>query len=206
MSDQATEIIDAAPAPTDALVPAPPVEIARPAMRVPPASVWQMIQTIAPTLHACRFYGVANPEQAATIMLIGYELGFGITGSFEFVHVVEGKPSLSPRGALAIVHASGELADWKMSEIPDGFACWMKRRNGKEYGLTFTLEDARKAGIVKAKGAWETWPKQMCKWRCVGFVIDVLFPDLMGGIRRSDELGAAVTEDGRVIAVDPEGI
>lgn len=167
--------------------------------RVPAPDVLQTILALAPTMHACRFYKVASPEQAAAVMLVGYELGFGLTGAFEYIHVIENKPSLSPRGALAVVHASGELADWKMSELPDGFACWMKRRNGREYGLTFTLDDAKKADLIKAGGNWEKWPKQMLKWRCIGFVVDVLFPDLLGGLKRSDEYGATVNDAGDVL-------
>lgn len=60
-------------------------------------SVWDMLKEIAPVMHVSRLFGVSSPEQATAIMLKGYELGLGVTSSFEFIHVIEGKPSLSPR-------------------------------------------------------------------------------------------------------------
>ena len=167
--------------------------------RYPSLDIVRVVRELAPIMHAARFYGTSGWEQAAAIMLVGYDLGFGLAGSFEFIHIIEGKPSISPRGALAKVLASGQLAAWKLSEIDGGFACWMKRHGGLEYGTVWTLEDARKAGLFKERSAWEKYPRNMCRWRCFGYVIDVLFPDLFGGLKRSDEYGAAVSEAGDVI-------
>jgi hypothetical protein len=47
-------------------------------------------------MHQARLFGVNNAEQAMAIMLKGYELGLGLTASFEFVQVVQGRPALSP--------------------------------------------------------------------------------------------------------------
>lgn len=167
--------------------------------RYPSLEIVRVVRELAPIMHGARFYGTSGWEQAAAIMLVGYDLGFGLAGAFEFIHIIEGKPSISPRGALAKVLASGQLTEWKLSEIEGGFACWMKRCNGLEYGTVWTLDDAKRAGIHKAGSGWEKYPRNMCKWRSVGYVIDVLFPDLFGGLRRSDEYGAAVTEAGDVI-------
>jgi hypothetical protein len=81
----------------------------------------------------------------------------------------------------------------------------MKRKNGLEYEYTFTLDDAKRAGLIKseaekyANSAWGKYEANMLKWRCIGYVLDVLFADLMGGMKRSDEFGAAVDDGGRVI-------
>jgi hypothetical protein len=63
--------------------------------------VWQMISQMAPVMWKSRLFGVVSQEAAAAIMLKGYELGLSVTASFEFIHVIQGKPGLSPRGALA---------------------------------------------------------------------------------------------------------
>jgi hypothetical protein len=44
----------------------------------------------------------------------------------------------------------------------------------------------------------------MLLWRCVGFVADVVCPDLLGGLKRADEYGAAIDPGGDVITVVPE--
>ena len=58
--------------------------------------VWDMIERIAPAMAASRLFNVPSPEAAAAIMLKGYELGLSLTASFEFIHVIDGKPSVSP--------------------------------------------------------------------------------------------------------------
>ncbi len=168
-------------------------------------SVWQMIEAVAPAMHKARLFGVSSPEQAAAIMLKGHELGLALSASFEFVQVVEGKPALSPRGALALIITSPLNAGVKIEDladkngIPTGCRVWMKRSNGFEYTVTWTMEDAKRAGLVKSGSGWEKYPAQMLKWRAVGFCADVVFPDVIGGLKRADEYGADLTPDGDVI-------
>lgn len=168
-------------------------------------TTWQMIQSVAPAMHQARLFGVSSPEQAMVIMLKGYELGLGLAAAFEFIQVVEGKPTISPRGALAMVLQSPLCGGVKIEDIADEqgnpTACrvWMQRTNGMEYTVTWTLEDARRAGVVKDKGAWQTYPANMLRWRAVGYCADVVFPDVIGGLKRADELGADLSRDGDVI-------
>lgn len=169
-------------------------------------SDWQMIQAVSPAAAASKFFAsVLKPEQAAMIMLKGHELGLPLSASFEYIHIIENKPSLSPMGALAILRRSGELEHISVIEIdqPAGAMVTMKRRStGEEFTITWTVEDARLAGLVdpsKPKSGWNRYPKNLCRWRAIGFCADFLFPDLLGGLKRSDELGAEVTESGEVI-------
>ena len=160
---------------------------------------WDMITAIAPTMHTAHYFGVASPEQAAAIMLKGYELGLSLTSSFEFVQVIQGKPTLSPRGALALILQSPACAGVKIEETPDSCTVTMKRSNGFEYTTTFTLDDARRAGLVKPDSGWEKYPANMLRWRAVGYCADVVFPDVIGGMKRADEFGADLTPAGDVV-------
>ncbi len=170
-------------------------------------TVWDTVRAIAPAMHQSRLFGVTSPDQAAAIMLKGYELGLTFTASFEFVQVVQGKVALSPRGMLALIHQSNAAAVTITRLEKDGkflgYECHMKRRdNGFEHTSRFTLEDAKRAGLVKPDGAWEHYPENMCLWRSVGFCADVVVPDIGGGMRRADEFGAAVSLNGDVIEAD----
>jgi hypothetical protein len=167
--------------------------------------IWNMINTIAPTIHRSRLFGVASPEGAAAIMLRGYELGLGLTTSFEYLVTIGGKPSLTPHGALAIALQSGELEGMKIEDRkgpddqPSSCYVWMRRRNGLEYRLEYSMEDAKRAGLVRPNSAWQSYPANMLRWRCIGFVLDILMPDIIGGLKRADELGVAVDANGDVI-------
>lgn len=162
--------------------------------------VWHMITEVAPTMHLARCFGVSSKEQAAAIMLKGYELGLSLSGSFEYIQVVEGKPSLSPRGALALILGSPLNGGVKITEEAGKCTVWMKRaNNGFEHTLTWTMDDAKRAGIVKPNGGWDKYPANMLRWRTIGFCADVVFPDVIGGMKRADEYGADLTPGGDVI-------
>jgi hypothetical protein len=160
---------------------------------------WEMIGSIAPAMHASRLFGVASPEQAMAIMVRGYELGLSLTAAFEFIHVIDSKPTLSPRGALALIHQSGLLAGIEIQNDDDGCTVTMQRTSGFAFSTRFGLEDARRAGLVKAGSGWEKYPQQMAQWRAIGFCADVVFPDVLAGMKRSDEFGAEIDAAGDVV-------
>jgi hypothetical protein len=163
------------------------------------SGAWNTIMAIAPVVHQSRLFPVTSPQAAAVIMLKGYELGLNLTAAFEFIHVIQGRPSLSPKGALALILRSGELQEFKITEGEDFCECYMKRRNGFTYVARFSMEDAKQAQVVKPDSGWEKYPKNMLRWRSIGFTSDIVFPDILCGMIRADDLGALITPDGDVI-------
>lgn len=174
---------------------------------------WQMIWDIAPVMHASRLFGVGSKEQAAAIMLKGYELGLSITASFEFVQVVQGKPSLAPRGALALLHNSPEITAVEITRLTDGqgafvgYQCHMARRNGFAHTVQYLVEDAKRAGLVKPGSGWANYPENMCLWRAVGFCADVVAPDITAGMttlmKAPEQYGVTLSQGGDIIDVTP---
>jgi hypothetical protein len=168
-------------------------------------SIWQMINEIAPVCHKSRLFGVSSAEAAAAIMLKGYELGLGITTAFEYISVIQGRTSLKPIGAWALVLNSGELENWSIEDEDDDngnpFACTVMliRKGGAKYMSRITMDDARRSGHIKEGSGWESYPANMLRWRALGFAIDVVFPDVQGGMKRADEFGATVDAEGNVI-------
>ena len=57
-----------------------------------------------------------------------------------------------------------------------------------------------KAGLIKAGGNWEKYGANMLRWRAIGFVTDVVFPDLLAGMKRADEYGGQIDTDGNVVS------
>lgn len=151
-------------------------------------SVWQMIEAAAPAMFRSRLFGVSTPEQAQAIMLKGYELGLGLAASFEFIQMVQGKPGLSPRGALALCIDHPKIKSIKITRLTDdkgnfvGYECYAERSNGFAHTERWTMADAKRAGLVKSGSGWEAYPENMCKWRVIGFCLDVVAPDITAGM------------------------
>ena len=150
-------------------------------------------------MHASRMFNTANAEQAAAIMLKGYELGLPMTAAFDFIHNIQGKLSLSPAGALALIHASGQLKTLTFDEQPDSCTVVMTRSNGLSYTSKFTLAMAAAAGLTKQGGNWDKYPANMLRWRAIGYCADVLFGDILAGMKTADQFGANINEAGEVI-------
>ena len=169
-----------------------------------------MIWEMAPRMHKAHLFGVVSPEQAYAIMIKGFDCGFSVTASFDFVQVISGKPSVNPRGALAMLLSNPLVDTIDIKRIADdkgkfiGYECFMKRKNnGLSFTGRFTLDDANRAGLVKADSGWAKYPENMCMWRAIGFAADVVFPDVTAGMttlmKAPEMYGVALTEGGDVI-------
>jgi hypothetical protein len=171
--------------------------------------VWHMINTVANDVYRSRLFPVSSPQQAAAIMLKGYEIGLGLMASFEFVQVVKGHVGLSPKGALALLHNSPRITKIKLVRLTDehnkfiGYECTMARDNGFSHTEQWTLEDARTAGLLKPDSNWEKYPENMCKWRSIGFTADIVAPDVTAGMVdfmiRPEQFGVALDNEGNII-------
>lgn len=172
--------------------------------------VWQMINNVAEDVYRSRLFPVSSSQQAAAIMLKGYEIGLGLMASFEFVQVVKGHVGLSPKGALALLHNSPKIASIKLTRLTDernrfvGYECTMKRAdNGFSHTERWTLDDAVRAGLMKPDSNWEKYPENMCKWRVVGFTSDIVAPDVTAGMVdfmiRPEQFNIRVDNEGNII-------
>ena len=167
--------------------------------------LWHVIKEIAPVAKDSRLFGMATAEQAMMVMLKGKELGLSLTSSFEFVTVIDNKPALTPRGALALILNSPVLDGLEIKDEvaqdgkPSACTVTMKRKGGFTYTARFTMEDAQRAGLVKGGSGWEKYPANMLRARAIGFCADIVFPDVIGGMKRADELGSDLTPDGDAI-------
>lgn len=160
--------------------------------------VLTLIQALAPSFHACRWYGLSSPEQAIVVMTKAVELGIPLTAAFEFFDVIENKPSLKPIGALALIHRSPLIEVVAIDSQPDRCTVTMKRRDsGFEYTASFSLDDARQAGLIKPDkdgSAWKRYPADMLRNRAIARCARIVAPDVLAGLYLTDELRAEVIE------------
>jgi len=160
--------------------------------------LFQLVTSLAPTIHASRmFKGVASAEQAAVIMLKGIELGFPLTASFDLIEMIEGKAALKPQGMMARLHQSKNF-DITVKDFPDGCEVWMRRRDtGFEYTAQFTKADAVAAGLA-SKNTYEKYAPDLYRARAIARCARVAGPDALAGMYLTAELHQEWT-DGEII-------
>lgn len=144
---------------------------------------------IAQHVAKSRYYGGLTVDQALLIMMAGDEIGLSPIASLRLITVIGGRPTLSPRGALALCMQSPKVRALHYERITDNqgkFAGWrvtLERATGVTYTAQFTLADAQQAGLLGGReSAWRTYPEAMCFWRAVGRAIDYGAADVVAGL------------------------
>jgi hypothetical protein len=143
--------------------------------------------------------GVTTPEDALVRILTGRELGLTALQSMRLIYVVEGRPALdaSLMLALSLNHPSCEYFDLVESS-PERATYRACRRGREEVVLTWTLEQAKKAGLLDrgkdpTKNNWHRYPDAMLRARCVSALARIVFPEAIAGLYVREEF-----DDGEV--------
>jgi hypothetical protein len=149
------------------------------------------LRAMAQAASASRFFGAATPEQALMLMMAGRDLGLSYVQSLRAFHVIEGKPSLSAQGMVAVCLKSGICDYFEVVERTDQRATVRAKRAGRpEHVMTFSIDDAKRAGLV-GKGNWAKYPAAMLVARAQAALAREVFPDLLLGLYTDDEMSQA---------------
>jgi hypothetical protein len=145
------------------------------------------LRALAQDAAASRFYGAASPEQALMLLVTGRDLGLSYSQSLRAFHVVQGKPVLSSAGMVAVCLRSGVCEYFRVVASDDTSATVeVKRRGDPARRVTFTLDDARRAGLANRE-TWKAYPSRMLLARAQAFAAREVFPDLLLGLYDPDE-------------------
>lgn len=139
-----------------------------------------------------------KPANVLAAALTGRTFGWDPITAMRNGHVIEGTWSIKPEAMLALVRRAGHSVTGEIG--PDGATVRGKRHDsGDEMAVTFTMEDARRAGLA-GKQNWKNYPQSMCWARAVSQLCRMLFADVTLGLSYTpEELGAEVDADGAVI-------
>ena len=118
-------------------------------------------QVATDLVNAGFFRGVQNVPQAIAVILAGSEMGIPAIQSLTNIMPIKGMLTMSARLLMALA-ASRAGVTWKVIESTDKRCELLFSRPGWQ-GMTSisTIEEARRAGLVKKDGAWETYPQDM---------------------------------------------
>jgi hypothetical protein len=118
---------------------------------------------------------------------MGSELGLKPMQSLQNIAVINGRPSVWGDAALAIAQAHPAY-EW-IDEQCDGVtaSCTVKRKGEEPYTVTFSQEQAKKAGLWGKAGPWTQYPTRMLQVRARGFCLRDKFPDALKGLITAEE-------------------
>ena len=182
--------------------------------------VWRIAQMIHKADMAPKDFKTA--EKVAVAILHGAEIGLPPMMALQRIAVINGRPSVWGEAVPGIALATGLVEDWVERVDGEGdhmvAMCRVKRKGIKTPAeKTFSVADARKAGLWGKAGPWTQYSKRMLTMRARVAFRD-LFADALGGLYIAEELigvdeprditppkiePALVPSDGEKIALPP---
>lgn len=195
----------------------------QPVTRTVPAidTTWRLAKALAYSpLLPPHFLGTKNrkfthDEVVGSVCLAivhGQEVGLSPAQSLQSVAVINGRASVYGDAMTAILRASGQFDGKGWKEIFDekamAWTCTMKRIDGEERTVTYSLEDAKASGAASRNPVYQSNPKRMLQWRARHLVARDLFPDVLRGLHMAEVAQDEALEEveGEIIdtSVEPE--
>ena len=133
-----------------------------------------------------------NEQQIIVAMIRARELKVPYLQALEGMSVINGKIGLMGDLALALAERSGELEDKRIRHAGEGdeLSCVLElKRKGREWKQwSFSVREAKQAGIFERSAVWRQYPKRMTYYRALGFALRDEFGDVLRGMRTTEEL------------------
>ncbi|MBC8286101.1 MAG: recombinase RecT [Nitrospinae bacterium] len=127
------------------------------------------------------------------VVMYGLDIGFSAIQSLKSIALINGRPTVWGDSALGLARASGLMEYCKETRtmangVMISATCEIKRKDDASPSIqTFTVEQAKKAGLYNKQGPWTTYPERMLQMRARSWAIRDAFPDLLQGISLTEE-------------------
>lgn len=174
---------------------------------MPSVSEFEVLQRMSNAFHQSGLYkNIGNVAQAIAIVQTGRELGIGPSMALREMYIIsgQGRPTLSAALLNALVQRDhGDNAIRVVENTNEICRVKYQRRSWAtpEY-TSFSMDDARRAGLVKAGSNWEKYPRAMCRSRAISEACRAGFSDSIMGLYSTEELApedVTVTPDGELV-------
>ena len=134
-----------------------------------------------------------NKAGCVIAMQLGAEVGLSVMQSVQNIANINGRPAIWGDAQLALVRKSGLMETFTEAEVGErggdtcGYTVTVKRVGQEPASDTFTVADAKRAGLWEKQGPWRQYPQRMLKFRARGFVLRDQFGDVLKGLRSVEE-------------------
>lgn len=152
------------------------------------------IQTLADQLAKSNLLPEALRGKAADVLasiMTGQEIGLPPMAAIRGVHIVQGKPILAADTMVGIVLGSGLCEYFSQIEATNQLVTFETKRRGSPVPqrCSWSIDDAKRAGLYPTKDVWRAYPRAMLSARCRAELARSVYPDILAGIYDPDELG-----------------
>jgi hypothetical protein len=163
---------------------------------------------LSKALSASNMTGIfKTPEQVFTAIQYGRGHGWNPMQSLRNLYPLHGNVHLTAIAAMGLVlpHADKPPTIKRENKNGQPYSCTVTYlRDKEEYSRTFTIDQAKSAGLIKGGGAWTAYAENMLFWRAGMFVAREAFPDILAGIYSIEEITNESAEDYQTKVINPD--
>jgi hypothetical protein len=134
------------------------------------------------------FSDLKSMAQAIVKIQAGRELGLPPVYSMQNINMIRDRLTTSAN-TMAMLVKRGEKYNYRIKEHTDAICSIEFYEDGKPVGVsTFTIEDAKRADLVKPNSGWAKYPRAMLFSRAISQGARIYCPDAIGGVYTEEEM------------------
>lgn len=154
-----------------------------------PRSMSEAITLSTHAFHSKQFSAYGTPQAVLMSLMAGREMGLAAMASLRAIQIIDGKPTMAADLMRALVLRSGAAAYFRCVARTDTHSTWETQRgDDPPMSLTFTMDDARQAGVVRPGSGWARFPADMLVARASSKLARLVYPDILHGVYLPEEL------------------
>lgn len=163
-----------------------------PADRFEPRSyeeLWTMSQALS-RAGICPDALKLKPADVMLVLMQGAELGLRVVQSLKHLPVIKGRPGMSAELMRGMCQEHPDCETFELDEVSDKAATLTVKKRGwaASKTVTYTIEEAQKAGLVRDGSPWKTGPQDMLVARVTSRAARRYFPNVTSGLYTPEEL------------------
>lgn len=139
-----------------------------------------------------------KPGNVLIAVQMGLEMGLSPMSAIQNVAVINGKPSIYGDAGKALLQANGftiEEDDIAIIKKTGMGRCKITRPGKPPVERTFSIENAKIAGLWNKAGPWTQYPERQLAWRAFWFAARDAAADVLKGITGAEEIRDVTERD-----------
>jgi len=132
-------------------------------------------------------FGMKNVYEVLALMLVAQAEGLHPATAARDYHIIQGRPALKADAMLARFQQAGGKVEWT-SYTDEKVSGLFTHPNGGSLTVTWSIEQAQKAGLIKSGGGWTKYPRAMLRARVVSEGIRSVYPGCVVGTYTPEEV------------------
>jgi ribosome modulation factor len=131
-----------------------------------------------------------KPEMIMAAIVRGMEIGLAPMQALSNIAVINGRASIWGDALPALIQRAGHDIDSGIDGEGDQMVAWAEvtRSSGKVYRRTFSVAEAKKAGLWGKQGPWQSYPTRMLQMRARSFAARDGAADALMGLQVAEEM------------------